>query len=235
MLDFYDSTPEDFTGFGRRMWRAAQNSQTHEQTSQFIVRSLYEEFLTEAGEPKLALVRIYRLTKVEDLPVGVQRMVDKRERQVVALTGTYGMIDSWCDRTQSVNHQAIPLSAVAVPQQIPMFEEVLRQLGIDMEALYTEQELTGGTGMKGHFYIPQVPGNPLIPAQAEFVKPYGIQSLIAFGGFMSDGHESRSMYFLFAFSREAIPQSAVEQTAGLPEFIGGALAGQKSHISVFNQ
>jgi hypothetical protein len=145
------------------------------------------------------------------------------------------MIDAWCDRTQSVNHQAIPLSAVAVPQQIPMFQEVLGQIGIDMEVLYAEQELKGGSSMKSHFYIPHVPGNPVIPAQADFVERYGVQSLIGFGSFMSDGRAGLSMYLLYAFSREAIPQSALEQTAGLPEFIGGALAGRESHISVFNQ
>jgi hypothetical protein len=234
MLDFQYSSQEDFTDFGRSIWRACQSFTTHEQASQFIVKSLYEEFLTEDGEPKLALVRIYRLTPVRELPRGVQAKVSQDERQVMALTGTYGIEAAWRDRRQSVGHQAVPLSAIALPQQIPMFQEVLRQLGVDMDYLYAEQEILGGTGSKGHFYVLQVPDNPVIPAQDNFVRPYHIESLIGFGGFMSSSGGGRSMYMLYAFSRQPIPFEAVEKTSGLPEFIGASLASRDSHRGVFD-
>ncbi len=235
MLDFYDSSPEDFRDFGRHLWQTSRNFNTHEQVSQFIASSFYEEFSTSNGDPQFALVRIYRLTALEDLPSDLRKKVDQNEERVFALTGTYGLEDAWCDRQNSVRHQVVPLSMVADPEERNMFQEMLRQLGVDMDRFFARHELSSGTNIQSHVYVAQVPGYPAIPDQNGFVKPYGIQSLIGFGGFISGGHDDRSMYLLFAFSREAIPPQALEKTVELPEFIGAALASRESHTGVFNE
>ena len=160
---------------------------------------------TDGGEPALALVRIYRLTQIDDLPGYLRALVSEDEQQVMALTGTYGVETAWCDRKQSRGHQVIPVSAIAIPEKIPMFQRILGQLGIDLEHLYATQEVVGATKSKGIAYVPDVPQASFIPAQAEFVEPYGIKSLLALGGFMSDGEDKSSLYALFAFSRRTDP------------------------------
>ncbi|HEX3054125.1 MAG TPA: hypothetical protein VHP83_25955 [Aggregatilineaceae bacterium] len=223
MLNFHETTEDEFSSYGRHLWLNTDACKSHEQASQTIVQNLYEEFLNEAGEPLLPLVRIFRSTKVADLPPDLKALVNPDEQQVMALTGTYGVEAKWCDRKQSVNHKVIPLSKLAVPQRIPMFQAVLEQLGIDLDHLYNAQEFltVHGERYKGTFFIPDVPREPVIVDKSGFVQPYGIQSLVGFGGFMG---QDKSLYLLYAFAGVPIPDEGAEAFCKIQEFVGAALA-----------
>lgn len=225
MLDFATSTADDFSSFGRHLWMDLRNIDTHEEIAQQVSERLFREFIDAQGNPTVALVRVFRLTDVADLSPAVQNKLDKSESRVMALTGTYGIEEDWCRRTESQSHQAIPLSAIAVPQQIPMFQEVLTQLGIDLEQFYATQELVASQkGYKGTFHIAHVPGSTVIPAQDQFVQPYGIQSLVGFGGFIGQ-EQKRSLFLLYVFALVPISSQAAENFNSMQEFIGTALAG----------
>lgn len=223
MLNFTSSTPQDFSDFGRQLWLKKNTFASHEQVSQYIVEQLYQEFLTDDGQPQLALVRIFRLTDVDDLPQRVRALVSADEREVMALTGTWGIEEAWQHRSRSEGHQAVPISAIAIPDKIPMFQSVLAQLGIDIEHFYRTQELiaVGDRPYQGTFFIPDATV-PAIPAQEGFVRPYDIQSLVGFGGFM--GSEGTIMYLLYAFSQVPVSQKAAQAFFYLQEFIGTTLA-----------
>jgi hypothetical protein len=227
MLDFTTSTAADFSTFGRSLWVNLRALDSQEAISQQICERLFREFIDADGNPTVALVRVFRLTDVADLPLEVQREVGRNEHKVMALMGTYGIEKEWCSRTGSATHQAIPLSAIAVPQQIPMFQEVLAQMGVDLEQFYVTNELPIAATYKGAFHIGKVPGNPAIPAQDQFVRPYGIQSLVGFGGFIGQG-TTLSLFLLYIFSLVPVSAQAAANIHSMEEFVGTAIArGQR--------
>lgn len=226
MLNFSSSTPQDYADFGRFIWRKKDNFTIHEHASQFVVEQLFREFITEDGDPQLALVRIFRLVDVDDLPPDVQELVDPNEQQVMALTGTWGTEEAWQHRSRSQGHQAVPFSAIAVPEKIPMFQEVMRQLGLDLEHFYKTKELvaTSSRDYRGTFHILDC-RSPAIPAQEEFVKPYGIKSLVGFGGFFGG---VQTLYLLYAFSLVHVSDEAAEMFYQLQDFIATTIAVQET-------
>jgi hypothetical protein len=226
LLTLAHATEEDLIDLGRRIERECRGFSSHEQVSQTIAESLYHEFRT-GDEHELALVRIYRLTPVKSLPPELRAQVSDDEQYVMALTGTYGMLESWCDRRTSVNHKVISIKQIAVRSLIPMFEEVLvNGMKVDFQRLYETGDIVASTkGFAGQFYVPDVSQSPHhIPAQEEFVKPYGIQSEVGFGGLIGDGPNSVSLYTLFAFSRFPISTEAATHFFALRPHLGTALA-----------
>jgi hypothetical protein len=222
MLNFSTSTAQDFADYGRSLWLKRDQYTSHEQASQYIVRHLFEEFITDDGYAQLALVRIFRLLNVNELAPDIRSLAGPKERQVMALTGTWGLEEAWQDRHSSEGHQVIPISAIALPQQIPMFQEVLRQLGIDIDHFYETQELVTleDRPYQGTFHIPDAT-IPAIPAQDTFVRPYKIKSLVGFGGFITT---HQSLYLLYAFSRVPVSVEAAENFFHLQEFVGATVA-----------
>lgn len=222
MLNFTTSTSQDFAEFGRRLWLERSRFSSHEQAAQYITEELYHAFVTKTGDVQLALVRVFCSVAVDELPTEVRALVDDSEEQVMALTGTWGMEEAWQDRNRSQGHQAVPISGIAVPEQIPMFQEVLTQMGIDLEHFYATKELVvkSGSPYQGKFYIPDARSDA-IPAQDGFVRPYGIQSLVGFGGFIGSQHR---LYLVYAFSRIFISPEMAQNFHTLHEFIATTIA-----------
>ncbi len=222
MLNLTTSTAQDFADFARQLWLEKDNFTSHEAASQAIVKRLFETCVAADGSAQLALVRIFRLTNVVDLPPDVHAMVGADEVRVMALTGTWGIETAWQHRSRSQGHQAIPISAIAVPEKIPMFQTVLTQMGIDIDHFYATAEIVtrSDTPYGGTFYIPDANG-PEIPAQKEFVEPYGIKSLVGFGGFIDT---TDTMYLLYAFSRVPIIAEIAQAFWRMSDFIGTAIA-----------
>lgn len=221
MLDFNRSFEADFKDFGRWIWQQSQQFSTHEQTSQFIASALFEEFKI-ADKPQLALVRIFRLLRADELPVDLRPCISPDEPLALALTGTYGIEPAWCNRRMSKEHAIIPLSHAAIMQKIPMFQEMLVQLGVKLTDL--PDVLLRSDPFRGRFFIPNTVDSPLIPAQANFIRPYGIYSQIGFGGQMRtqcNGHYC--LYFLIAFSQVPISPNGALRFYALQDYISTAL------------
>ena len=56
------------------------------------------------------------------------------------------------------------------------------------------------------FYLPEASGSPYIPAQEEFVTPFGIKSVLGFGGVLTSGH----LFAIIMFSKTPIPRETAE-------------------------
>lgn len=222
MLNFTSSTRQDYSNFARSLWLNRDQFTSHEQASQFVVESLFNEFIQKNGESQLALVRIFRLTDVSDLPPDVHSKVDVDEKKVMALTGTWGVEKAWQHRSRSQGHQVIPISQIAIPEKIPMFQEILTQLGIDIERFYRTKEIAVDRRKpyQGRFHIPDATSS-VIPAQANFIDPYQIKSLVGFGGFMG---LYGVLFLLYAFACVPVSAEAAEAFYTMQEFLGTTIA-----------
>lgn len=70
-------------------------------------------------------------------------------------------------------------------------------------------------------YVPKAPGSPYIPAQREFVQPYGVQSVLGFGG-MTPTNE---LFAVILFSRVAIPRETADRFRWLSAYVRIAIEG----------
>ena len=57
------------------------------------------------------------------------------------------------------------------------------------------------------FYVPEALGSPHIPAQEDFVRRYGIRSVVGFGGQLFDG----TLYTVILFAKVPVPSASVQR------------------------
>lgn len=171
-----------------------------------------EAFTDDKGNPAVALARMYvthpyaRLLPAEqrfarDLLNGpVARWPDLK---CLVLVATRGEEPEWNDRTKSQGHRAIPLPTASIVEQAPMIAQLFLQMGVELStvvkaesALFTD--LTKRT--YNVFHVARALGSPYIPAQTAFVKRFGIESVVGFGGALPWGEH----FAVVLFSRATI-------------------------------
>lgn len=162
--------------------------------------------------PAFELVRLYKTIRCGDLPTPLQDAAraaanDARSLHTspcLTLLATAGSRPSWNDRHQSSRHRAIPLESAEAVAQMPMVAGLLDSLGVDVVRL-ADDEPTAFDASTEVFFVPEAVDSPLIPAQAEFVLPFGIESVVGFGGRLPDG----SAFAVVAFSSVPIEASSI--------------------------
>lgn len=124
----------------------------------------------------------------------------------LALLGTKGDDPDWCDRKRSKGHRAIPLNRQTVTT-VPMLARCFQQIGFDLDLVLKAEEgihLDGVSSAFGLFHVEDAAGSPFVPAQAEFVAPAGVRSVVGCGTMLPNGAVS----IWIGFSRHAVAQGA---------------------------
>ncbi|WP_333407479.1 SpoIIE family protein phosphatase [Microcoleus sp. MON1_C1] len=214
-----------------------------EEASNRIVRYVYENFCTKpTGEKSCALVRLFKTHPYEDLEVELAEYARSMlgdypplpAMKCMTALATVGEQTEWNSRHTSVGHKAIPLASESVVDQLPMISQLIRQLGLDIKTVINpDPNLLVEIEQRKYnvFYVPEAIGSPYIPAQDSFVIPFGIKSVLGFGGLLPSGN----MFAIIMFLKVQIPISTVQmfstlalnvKTALLP-FDRGAVFAQK--------
>jgi hypothetical protein len=91
-----------------------------------------------------------------------------------------------------------------------MISQLIRELGADIDAVLAPSP-GAGESAEGKtynvFYVEEALGSPFIPAQEEFVRRYGIRSVVGFGGQLFSG----SLYSVILFSRVPVPHASAQR------------------------
>ncbi|WP_445310573.1 PP2C family protein-serine/threonine phosphatase [Microcoleus vaginatus] len=214
-----------------------------EEASNRIVRYVYENFCTKpTGEKSSALVRLFKTHPYQDLEVELAEYARSMlgdypplpAMKCMTALATVGEKTEWNSRHTSVGHKAIPLASESVVDQLPMISQLIRQLGLDIKTVINpDPNLLVEIEQRKYnvFYVPEAIGSPYIPAQDSFVIPFGIKSVLGFGGLLPSGN----MFAIIMFLKVQIPISTVQmfstlalnvKTALLP-FDRGAVFAQK--------
>lgn len=213
-----------------------RESKTLEGAAQQIARGMHESFAESA-----VLARVYTIVKHSELPPEATAFVRTLAEQagdtsrmtdatpVLALLGTHGIEEAWCDRRRSEGHKAIPLLSGAFVDAIPMLARLLRELGIDLSWLDEAPEVVTRRllgGFNGLFYVHDATsardaqGRRIIPA-ADFVSKHGVKTVFGTGGFYPDG----TLVVCIVFTRETLARSTVERLASLISMVKGETFG----------
>ena len=193
------------------------------EAAQRVVEYFYRSFTGDDDKPACALVRIFKTHPYHlldrELKTFADRLLPDGQRidgmRCLVLLGTAGDEESWNSRHASRGHKAIPLASVSMVDEAPMISQLIRQLGIEVSTVVKPDPsllLNADDRAYNIFYVPRAYGSPYIVAQEEFVKRYGIESVVGFGGMMATG----DLFTAILFSK--VPISA--EVADLFKVIG---------------
>jgi signal transduction histidine kinase len=194
----------------REIGRAAA---TFEEAANGVVRHLYDTLRAgEDGPRALALVRLYRATPLSRLDAEQRELArrslgGKREGEgstlCLTLAATIGEREEWCDPAASRQHRVIPLPSGG--RWCPMIVRLVRDLGLDRGRARDPDLFLDMTERTCNvFHVPEAVDSPHVPAQEEFVRPYGIESVLGFGGILAP----RDLYVVILFSKAPIPRAS---------------------------
>ena len=177
------------------------------------------------GGPACVLVRFYRTVNFDALDPGLQRIAAaslaageaaRPGMKCLTLMATAGIVPDWNSRLLSAGHRAIPLPSARAIERLPMISRLVNELGMPVEALVGDdarEVLTSATeGPSNVFYVADAAGSPHVPAQEDFVKPFGVRSVLGFGGGLNSG----DLFAVILFSRTRVPPA----TADLFRYLG---------------
>ncbi|PMB42986.1 hypothetical protein CEN40_16885 [Fischerella thermalis CCMEE 5205] len=181
-----------------------------------IVRFLYES-LTDGGKPACVLVRFFKTHSYGKLNEELQNAAREilkgspidSETKCLTLLATAGDLPQWNDRQMSSAHKAIPLIDEDFVSKAPMISQLIKQFGLDIksiihpvpEILAYKNEYKRIPSIFNVFYVPNALTSPYIPAQENFVVPYGIKSVFGFGGMLPSGN----VFAIILFTKIFIP------------------------------
>jgi hypothetical protein len=197
----------DITECGRAMRMIGDGAVSMEETANRVAGHLYDNLLDGTGTRAASLVRLFKThayEKLDDdlkgfasnLMAGIQL---KDDTKCLTLLGTIGENEEWNSRKTSKGHQAIPLPSEEVVNKIPMMRNLIKQLGLSVQSVvHPDTSLLMDMAQETYnvFLVPEAVGSPNIPAQDGFVVPYGIKSVLGFGGVLPSGDLFMIIMFL---------------------------------------
>lgn len=203
---------------GRELREATLGATRMENAAEAIVRHFYEQFESvRDGKKACVLVRFYKTHRYERLEPELQRfadhlLADKPHESLRCLTllASAGVEPDWCDRRRSRGHQVIPLVSAEMVEQAPMIAQLIKGLGLDVQEV-VKPGVAIMRSQKGKsfsvLHVEEALGSRFIPAQTDFVVPYGVRSVVGFGGELRSGE----LFTVIIFSRVPISEDVAER------------------------
>ncbi len=216
MYDFSNLKMSDIIRCGIDIRALGQGAQSMEEAANELTKYFFNNFDDDQTKEKsCALVRFFKTHDIDKLPENLQSFAnnllqekpDRSSFKCLTLLATSGTEDSWQRREKSKGHQAIPLPSEEVVNRIPMMRNLVKQMGLDVKSVINpDPELITDLSKKTFnvFHVPDAEGSLYIPAQEHFVKPYGIKSVLGFGGILPSGN----VFIIIMFTRVPVSVDA---------------------------
>lgn len=217
MYSFSRFSLTSMTTCGRQLRSLGYGATSLEEVGDRLVDHLYQSFRDpETHESELALVRCFKIHPYGGLPQELQILAQQAFQQPVAadvkcltLLATAGDQPRWNQTSASENHRVIPLASEESVRRVPMVTQLIQQLGLSINTVLAP---TPDMLMDLHertynvFHIPDAVGSPAVPHQTDFVIPYGIRSVLGFGGMLPSGN----LISLILFSKVPIQRETAQ-------------------------
>lgn len=208
----------DMTRCGAVLRKQGVGATSMEEAADRVVRELHQSLrMPDRTQPACALVRLFVTLPYDELEpelrgaagAALAGIEAQPGMKCLTLLGTAGHEPQWNSRRTSVGHRSLPLPSEAAIAKSPMIAQLIRQLGIQAAALVAPDR-TFMVDQAQHsfnvFHVPEAKGSPYIPAQREFVIPYGVQSVLGFGGLFPTGE----LFATILFAKCPVPRETAE-------------------------
>jgi hypothetical protein len=216
--DVANFTIREVTECGRVVRTMGAGATSMEDVASRIVKYLYNTLIDgQTGERACPLIRFFKTQAYEGLDDELKAFAlntlgggaPMPGMKCMTLLGTVGENEAWNLREKSKGHKAIPLPSEEVVHQFPMIRNLIHQLGLSVRSVVKPDPallLDMEQKTYGVFFVPQALGSPYIPAQQEFVVPYGIKSVMGFGGMLP----SLDIFVIIMFLRVSISRETAD-------------------------
>jgi len=218
MFDLSHFSLSDMTACGAAIRKLGRGAPAMEGAADQIARYFYENFMDPVtNQPEFALARFFKTHDFIELSDDLQAIAQASlgdspatpQMKCLTLLGTAGDRPEWNDRRLSTGHQVIPLPSERMVTKAPMIAQLIQQLGLSISSVIAPapnmivdlQERTFNV-----FHIAEAQGSSYIPAQAEFVQPFNVQSVLGFGGVLPSGN----LMVIILFAKNPISRSTAE-------------------------
>jgi len=226
---------QDMTDLSAEIRELGAGARTQEAVADRIVKHLYESFtLKKSSEKAFALARFFISMPFRDLEPRLKRFVEGRredrhdirpDTRCLTLLATHGERSEWCERSKSTKHRAIPIDSPDLATELPMIVLLCKQFCFesnniadvllshperqpqaipvaDSEVVMDQDQATFNV-----FFVQEALDSPYIYAQDDFVKPYGIHSVLGYGGILSAGQ----IFAVILFCRATIKREVAQR------------------------
>lgn len=223
MADLATFSLADVVRFSSELRVSSSGAASMEEAASRAVTHLYDSLVdASTGKGAIALIRLFKTHPYGALDSEQQQFADRLlgehdprpEMRCLTLLATRGEKPEWNDRRASRGHVAIPLPSEKIVENAPMIAQLISQLGVDISALLRpEPEMIVDLAQKSYnvFHVPEAKGSPYIPAQSDFVIPFGIRSVLGFGGMLPSGN----LFATIMFTRTHVPRETADLFANV--------------------
>ncbi|MFO0706858.1 MAG: PAS domain S-box protein [Nitrospira sp.] len=223
MFDLTRFRLQDMTACSTALRRLGDDAASLEEAADRITRFLYTNLTTGSAEaPACVLVRLfkthpYRLLSPELQAVadrGLEGIPSQSDMKCLMLLASTGAVPGWNDPAQSSRFRVIPLAGPNALAKLPMFSQLFAQFHIDLPYLEKSPSpifIDPHATTSNVFYIPRALDSPYVPGQQEFVVPFGVQSVLGFGGLLATGE----LFAVIAFTKVPVQQDTADLFAPL--------------------
>jgi hypothetical protein len=222
MHDLLSFGLSDVVACGAALRQASAGARTMEDAANEIVAYLYDNIGSADDGRALALVRLFKTHPYSGLDPAQQEFARKVSKSAepdpsmkcLTLLATRGDEADWNSRRTSRGHLAIPLASEKMVENAPMISQLIQQLGLEIGAvLRADRDTIVDLAQKTYnvFYVADANGSPYIPAQADFVQPHGIRSVLGFGGMLPSGN----LFAVIMFAKVAIGRETADLFANI--------------------
>ena len=221
----------DMTECASELRKLGAGATSAQDVAQRIASYLYQQLGNDqTGRQDCVLVRCFLTRPYRDLDPQSQDCARRAlacgpgslDMKCLTLLGTAGEKPERNERHRSRRYRSIPLADKQVLSRFPMVSQLLQQLSVDFTSKtqhesdrpvdWTERTLDV-------FHVAEAKGSPFVPAQEEFVIPFGIESVLGFGGVLP----SNEFFVVILFSRVRISRETVELFKPLAKSVTSAL------------
>jgi hypothetical protein len=223
MPNIDDFTLKDMVEVSSALRKMGTGATSLEEVADKIVHYLHDHLIDKkTGEKACALVRFFKAHPYGELEEDLQefaRNVMKTSpgspaMKCLILLASAGTLPEWNSRKQSRGHKAIPLPSEHFVRAFPMISQMIQQMGLEIVTIMQPDpavvvDMTQKT--YNVFHIPEATGNKYIPAQDDFVIPFGVRSVIGFGGILPSGN----LFVIIMFSKVPVPRQTAEMFRSL--------------------
>ena len=212
-------TLSDIVKCSSSLRRLGKDAHSMEEVADRIVGHLYNNLVDkESGSKYCALLRFYKTHPFEELGPNLREfagaLLEKEAfspppmMKCLTLLATAGDKPEWNSRKESKTHKAIPLPSKEVVASFPMIAQLINHFGVEVSSVIDPNpDLLMDMDERSYnvFYVSEALGSPFVPDQDDFVIPFGIKSVLGFGGMLPCG----DLFATILFSRAAItPETA---------------------------
>jgi PAS domain S-box-containing protein len=213
-------TLEDAYSLAAQLRQIGASASDSGQVAVAVVTHLFEHLRSaQSGAPACPLVRLFRSTSwsaLSDEGKAVLRPTFEREPEpqqlCLALEASRGVVPEWNDPSRSRAHRFLLLGGPATP----MLSALFAQLGVSVDAPLT---LRTGDKLCDVFHVEDALASPMVPDQDEFVRRYGIRSVMGIGGILAGGE----MFVVVLFCSVHVPREVTDLFRLVAPSVGLAL------------